>query len=86
MARIRHALVSLVSFAIFLSLVFYGISLLCRVFSSGSVSGPINKRTGYLACTVMFLKRCIGYGLLRCGLKDMMIWVVFDENRRSGHR
>lgn len=86
MPRIRHALVPLVTFAIFLSLVFYGISLLCRVFSSGSVSGLINKRIGCLACTVMFLKRCIGYGFRRCGLKDMMIWVVSDENCRSGHR
>lgn len=26
------------------------------IFSSGNVSGSVDKRIGYLACTVMFLK------------------------------
>jgi len=63
--RIRHALVLLVTFARFLSLVSYRISLLCVIFSSGSVSRPIDKRIGYLPYTVVFLRMCVGYELLR---------------------
>lgn len=56
------------------------------IFSSGSVSGPVNKRIGYLACTVMFLKGYVSYGLLRGGLKEVMIQLVSDKNCRSEHR